>query len=89
MDDKTHMDAESASGLTVDNAGSFSWAPPSLMWPCLTSAESRYDGAFFSGAQRFTVAGGTFNNFNNVTNNYTTTPIVPSGTLPPYLLEGY
>jgi hypothetical protein len=47
---------------------------------CLTSTESRYDGAFFSGAQRFTVAGGTFNNnFNNVINNYTSTSIVPSG----------
>ncbi|KAJ7890005.1 hypothetical protein B0H13DRAFT_2277151 [Mycena leptocephala] len=39
---------------------------------------SSYGGAIFSGSHHFTVAGGTFNNFNNVTNSYTTTQTVPS-----------
>ncbi|KAJ7809029.1 hypothetical protein B0H13DRAFT_1928141, partial [Mycena leptocephala] len=36
---------------------------------------SLYGGAFFSGAQHFTVAGGTFK---NITKNYTSIPVVPS-----------
>ncbi|KAJ7863402.1 hypothetical protein B0H13DRAFT_2565184 [Mycena leptocephala] len=55
-------DAESASNTTTDDSGS-----------------SSYGSAIFSRSHHFTVAGGTFNNnFNNVTNNYTSTLIVPS-----------
>ncbi|KAJ7829340.1 hypothetical protein B0H13DRAFT_1916576 [Mycena leptocephala] len=39
---------------------------------------SSHGSAIFSGSHHFTVAGGTFKNFNNVTNNYTSTSIVPS-----------
>lgn len=53
---------------------------------CKSCLITRYGSAIFSQSHHFTVAGGTFN---NVTKNYTTTPIVPSGRIPPHFLRGH
>ncbi|KAJ7906404.1 hypothetical protein B0H13DRAFT_2506356 [Mycena leptocephala] len=44
--------------------------------PTDNPGSSSYGGAIFSRSHHFTVAGGTFNNFSNVT-NYTGTPTMP------------